>query len=332
MLYSTISRRLLLRRGVYDGVVILSFHKVVELPYFRQQMTISLSVFKGLLDYLQKTTDIISLEEILVTQNVATRSKRLKVVLTFDDGYYDNYTLAFPELKKRGIPATIFLPSGYIGTSKLLWWDMVDIIISSYDILDMSAKNNLNAVLAGLLNEKMGDSHVYNDELKNKVVNAIKKLKQAERERIEKTFYNIYSEIEDYQKKKIMLDWSDVIEMSNYGIKYGGHTVSHPNMDEMSNEQVLSEIESNKLAIEEKLNVKISTFAYPSGRFNKEHYSLLEKAGYKISCTTEMGFVDYGKINPLMLPRIDVSTNSIGSFLNGFSPSLWTFQLFKFSK
>ena len=175
LLYTSLIKSVLSRRGVYKGVVILSFHKVVNSPYFRHHMTVSSGVFSELLDYLQKTVDIVPLDDLLDINKVANRSSRLKVVLTFDDGYYDNFTLAFPELKKRGIPATIFLSSGYIDTDKLLWWDMVDLAISSYDLLDKNIKDELDALVLELLNEYNISCSSYDDHLKNKVVNSIKK-------------------------------------------------------------------------------------------------------------------------------------------------------------
>ena len=80
------------------------------------------------LDHLKQTCTVlplIDLIEALRTQNVPSRA----VAITFDDGYSDNYREAYPLLKAAGLPATIFVASGKVDSTREQWWDDLDRII-----------------------------------------------------------------------------------------------------------------------------------------------------------------------------------------------------------
>src|SRR3990170_2672732 len=75
------------------------------------------------IQYIKHRMTPISLGEL--TQRIAAGRKLppKAIALTFDDGYEDNYTNAYPVLKQYGVPATIFLITGFVGSSIQLWWD-----------------------------------------------------------------------------------------------------------------------------------------------------------------------------------------------------------------
>lgn len=105
------------------GVLVLLYHRVTDqLP--PHELAVPVAAFRRQMEYLAKNCDVLSMDGLL--QVLAGRaasagpggSGRPKVVITFDDGYRDNYTNAYPVLKELGLPATIFLITGMIGTDK----------------------------------------------------------------------------------------------------------------------------------------------------------------------------------------------------------------------
>ena len=119
----------LVKSNLRSYVAVLVYHRVGTI---KDRWSISVAdtlEFENQLKYLQRTHKIITLGE--MTRIIAEKRALPKktAVITFDDGYKDNYTNAFPILKKLNIPATIFLTTGYIDNNDLFWWDKVGYIL-----------------------------------------------------------------------------------------------------------------------------------------------------------------------------------------------------------
>lgn len=100
-------------------IVILAYHRVDLKKAFPG---VSIEEFKRQIEFIRRNFKIISLKEVCDFLEGRTRLKSTAFVITFDDGYRDNYLYAYPILKKFGIKATIFLPTDFIGTDRRFWW------------------------------------------------------------------------------------------------------------------------------------------------------------------------------------------------------------------
>ena len=106
-----------------EGILVLLYHRVTD-QLSPHELAIPVAAFRRQMEYLAKNCDVLSMDDLLQVlsgrdASVAPGSSgRPKVVITFDDGYRDNYTNAYPVLKELGLPATIFLITGMIGTDK----------------------------------------------------------------------------------------------------------------------------------------------------------------------------------------------------------------------
>jgi peptidoglycan/xylan/chitin deacetylase (PgdA/CDA1 family) len=111
----------LMRLFQKNSIRILTYHRINDLP--DDEMSISLQAFSNHLHFLKKHYRIISLEHavtMILKKHIAHKNY---IVITFDDGYQDNYYNAFPVLKKLQMPATVFLPYNFINTAKIFPWD-----------------------------------------------------------------------------------------------------------------------------------------------------------------------------------------------------------------
>ena len=74
--------------------------------------------------FVARTYVGLPLEE-LVARMSRNAVPRNALVVTLDDGYRDNLTHAAPVLSRYGLPATVFLATGFIGTGDVPWFDRV---------------------------------------------------------------------------------------------------------------------------------------------------------------------------------------------------------------
>ncbi len=103
-----------------EGIIILMYHRVNDdLP--PDELVVSTRRFRAQMQYLAEHYDVIGIEDLVdlySSNKFPVPSKRKKVVITFDDGFLDNFENAYPILKEFRLPATIFLATGLIGTDK----------------------------------------------------------------------------------------------------------------------------------------------------------------------------------------------------------------------
>ena len=111
------------RRRKSGNVQILTYHRVIPEP---DEFFPSMSVdgFERQMEYLASSCHVMALSEAVeaIEQRAVPNNA---VVITFDDGYRDNYDYAYPILRSLSLPATIFLSSGVVGTDGILWHDRV---------------------------------------------------------------------------------------------------------------------------------------------------------------------------------------------------------------
>lgn len=265
--------------------IILMYHKIGD-EYSDYFSSLNIKVFEKQIRFLRRFYPIVSLDDLFSTNLGKTR--KTKIAITFDDGYHCIYRYAYPILKKWSIPATVFLAVSSIENDLPIWTDLVDYYLKS----------------GGKARQEFPDKDTLKTlpEVQLRVV--LKKLEEKIRLPA------------DIRGALQMCSWSEIREMSENNITFGGHTVTHPILSKVSLEQAKYEIQQSKKAIEDKINKPVNTFAYPNGQpddFNAEIKQLVKDAGYKLACSTIFGR-NYQKTDPYELKRIYTSGNSILKF------------------
>lgn len=262
-------------------VAILMYHRVGDAHKHPWCLSpISTQGFRNQARYLCQKYEMMSLDKL--TQYIQEKRSLPKkaVVITFDDGYKDNYLNAYPILKKCNIPATIFLTTGHIGTGDLFWWDKVGYVIQN-TVLERFELDGLGMYPLQSIGDRL--------RAISTIERRLKQLSESEKNLlIEKLVTMSGVDIPPNLGNDLILSWNEVREMSDNGIAFGAHTVTHAILTKLSLEQAKKEIIKSKWSIEEKLNHAITTFAYPGGEptdLNSDIKEILKESGFACAVT-----------------------------------------------
>lgn len=247
-------------------------------------LVVSAATFRRHCEMLHKAFDVVSLETAMHFLSEERRVQRPLAVITFDDGYLDFYEEAFPILNEFGLPATVFLPTEFIGQDKPLAHDRIFWLVKQASEKSISIKSALSK--AGVPRDFAAEFAGIRDVLK--LTDLIVYLPNVLREKVILELENeLGNSFTGYPREYQLLNWDMVREMARKGINFGAHTANHvvlPLEDEAALEK---EIFASKKELEHQLGSKVASFAYPNGAYNAHIRQLIAQAGYKVAVTTE---------------------------------------------
>ncbi len=266
---------------------------------------ISPSAFEQHLIYLKKNFDVVSLTELVETVATKKPFSRSLVAITFDDGYKNNFTEAYPILKKENVPATFFITTNFIEKNIPLPVDQIEYAINTTE------QKNIT------LEQKGGKEHFTLDTIKNRleadktIRSKIKRLPPQQvdmiiDELIRKTGKNLADNLigSGYEP----MSWPDIQEMETNGMTFAAHTVSHPVLSNLSEEEARKEIQNSTATVKRNTKNPLRIFAYPNGGsndFTPTTYRILKENTYEAALTTIPGTAEHTK-NLFCLPRYTI--------------------------
>ena len=299
-------------------ILILAYHGITDKEYEIAPWTlIHLRVFERQMEYIKRRYTPISLQEVAESIRNGKVLPPYSAVVTFDDGYKNNLSIALPVLEKYRIPATIFVTAGYIGSSRILPSDEI------YEIL-------LNVKTSGTLNIPQMDLGPLFVDTTDNLLETCLKVDQQLKKYPSTIQINLLSELRQTSNCEIrcdsemlkdcrLLSWDDLRSLIKTDlIQIGAHTVSHEILTNVSGEEALAEILNSKRIVEKKLNRKITMFAYPNGTaadFNDYHIEQLKQNGFICGMTTIPKLND-GFDNPYRLGRFCIGRNTSATLSN----------------
>ncbi len=299
-------------------VPILLYHRVGGAKYPWIHPSITPRDFEHQLIYLCQRYEVLSLDKIGRYIQERKPLPQKAAVVSFDDGYKDNYTCAYPILKKYNVPATIFLATGYIGSGNLFWTDKVRYIVLNTTLKTLEL-NGLAEYPLRSTGERLRAA--------SRIVESLKNLPGEEKDSLIEKLVNISGvAIPANLGKELILSWDEVKEMSNNGIAFGAHTVTHPILTKLPLEEARREIIQSKQHIEQKLNQAVTTFCYPGGEptdFNDDIKQIVKENGFACAVTVAPRMVTTGT-DLYELGRISAQPNfnTFKLFLSGLLPDL----------
>ncbi len=251
-----------------NGNLILNYHGVVK----KYDLNLSknhlpLHQFEEQMIYFKKNFEILSLAEIFHNSKKHSTSKNTKsLAITFDDGYLNNFSNAFPVLSSLNLPATIFVTGQSIINPTLpLWYDLLDILSSQIEWKKLREEIQLLFVEKIDLS-KYEDYSTFknyikttNPQTKNKLLTLLNVSKLAS-----ETFQNCDSEYWQLMKPEHLksISTSKLIEIGSHG-----HT--HSNLDILNETDLKVELSEPKKMLGELIGKEIESIAFPDGAYNE---------------------------------------------------------------
>jgi peptidoglycan/xylan/chitin deacetylase (PgdA/CDA1 family) len=303
---------------VFSGqTVILAYHRIARVMRDTHLLCVDPDVFADQMDHLRRHVDIVPLA------GLKQRSSRQRVVLTFDDGYADNASVAKSILDGMDFPATFFVTAGMVGAKREFWWDRLEALLFSSSL----DREYLEVELDGRRTTLDVRSHHVRERAHRTVYASLRQMPVREIERFlddltnELNFSSGDRETHRIMSKQELLDLS-----SSHLFEVGAHTVSHPLLSAQSLEDQRREISDSRSILEDLTRLRVRAFSYPFGgrdAFSRATTKLVEQAGYTFACTGLSGRVSRRfpllRLPLLRLPRNFVRNWQRAEFANWLS-------------
>lgn len=276
---------------------ILMYHRFSEGEEFGKT---SCKTFETHLDYLTRHYRVVSLTEVVsrIADGKPLRSRC--AVITIDDGYRDFYEVAFPILRKFGVPATLYVVTDFIDGKCWIWTDKARFILSG-----TSAEKLQFDINGKKFDQELGygDSRL---SLAGRLNSEMKKLGDEEKDGILLEFASAMKvDVPETPPDEFgALSWEQARQLENAEIEIGSHTMTHPILTNVDSERLEFELASSRRVIQEKLQKDAVHFCYPNGNVSDREREAAENLRYTSAVTTEIRLCENGD-DRFLLPRID---------------------------
>tara|TARA_B100001093_G_scaffold124958_1_gene117609 strand:- start:1065 stop:1973 length:909 start_codon:yes stop_codon:yes gene_type:complete len=271
--------------------VIFLFHGVISSNPFKirnyTKKHLLTKEFKKVLDDLSKKGNCMSLDQVYDTIKNKKNFKDFSYSITFDDGFYNNYKIAAPILKKRKLFATFYLTTSFIDKNEMSWIDKIEHMI----------EKERKKIFIKNFNRKF---RIDSKKSKINFLNSIRYLAKKNKTNLDELVLEIKDQLNYKDKLNNLhnildkkMNWSQVKKLnSSKYFTVGGHTVNHPILSFLNDKDAQKEINNSINIIKKKLKIRVEHFSYPEGlkhTYKKRDINLLKKRGIKICPSAEFG-------------------------------------------
>lgn len=227
---------------------------------------------------------------------------RRSVIVTFDDGYLDNLTLALPILKTYGIPATLYVTTGIVEKSTNLWWYELESLIGREDRFDFRFNQKPRAQQESGHGKKLARF--------NRLSQMLKRMTPEDQHQFLEQLRN-WSSMPTFSFRGHVLDRFQVKQLSDEPLMtIGAHTHNHSVLSNLDESQLRCEVETSRSLLEQWTGRPVSHLAYPFGgrdQARRREFRVAEELGYASATTTRLGHIHAHHSRKLhALPRIAI--------------------------
>lgn len=278
---------------------------------------LDVNLFREQIAFMKSSFNIVTMEQVLEAISTKEKLPEKALLLTFDDGYADNYNVAMPILEEYGVQGSFFIPGKTFTTHQLLDVNKIHYVLASANIY------NLVEDLKKEMDYYRGQEFQYapTEELFAKYAVAsrfdIKEtvfVKQMLQTVLPEKLRNIISSklfakyvgvTEEQLAYELYMSEQQIRTMKRHGMFIGIHGYDHYWLGNLPVEQMKNDISLALDALDEFVDRKQWVMNYPYGNYNKDVLAYISKQGACLGLTTEVRLADIDKDNSLELPRLD---------------------------
>jgi peptidoglycan/xylan/chitin deacetylase (PgdA/CDA1 family) len=291
----------------------------VELESDPQLLNVKPRHFAEHLEILRRHYKTARLQQFGADQH-SSDSSNCGVIITFDDGYADNFYNALPLLQAADCPATVFITSGMIGAAKEFWWDELERVF----LTNLDLPPQLSLAL-------QGHDHVWritaapDDRNSCRSWNVLLEQQPTSRQAVYLELCRLLRTLDEVERSGAMEELRRWARLESAGrtshrsltsdelnalasakiIEIGAHTVSHPSLASLSKSTQLAEINKSKTMLEDYVGKQIRSFSYPFGapnNYTADTIRFVREAGYDVACANYPDLA-YRNSDRYQLPR-----------------------------
>lgn len=311
----TIDRRI--RREGCGRAVILAYHRVLPADTARKEnvqpgMYVEPATFAMQARYLKDRFDIVPLGAV-VESDPPGRYSKPRCAITFDDGWRDFRVHAYPVLVDAGVPATVFLPTEYIGSDRRFWTDRLAFLFRAIKEIPGSAGDPGGR--RDTLESRIGMMASGGHSMLESAIGLLKGHREEEIEAILQELSSRWGIPPAPPRGTSFLSWEETRELKRSGlIAFGSHSATHRILTTVTFAEAEEELRRSmeRIVGEGLAEAGEVPFCYPNGAFDEKIARLASEAGYRLAVTTERGW-NGPETDPYALRRVSIHQDMTSS-------------------
>jgi peptidoglycan/xylan/chitin deacetylase (PgdA/CDA1 family) len=303
------------------GLFVFTYHRIAEPgadPFYDPVISATPESFRAQVESLARRTRVLTLAEAMERIASGPPWREPAALITFDDGYRDNFEVAAPILRDHGLPATFFLPTAFLEEPRLSWWDQVACVIKQTRVRRLELPRNANGgadnssgpppltidldarprseairtIIAAFLDETIRDGPWFLERLAERAEVALN---------------------DEAMARALFTDWDQVRRWTapDTGLSVGSHGHSHHKLAGLDGDSQRRELVESKRILEDRLGREVAVLAYPygwPGTYTDETKALAVQAGYRAAFSGLEGINRSGAIDPFEIRRLNVGS------------------------
>lgn len=300
---------LLERSGGSDARVlrVLTYHRVIEpgdAPLYPGVLSATPSGFAAQMRAIAARFQVVPLAEVVTALRERSPLPPRALLISFDDAYRDFAEHAWPVLRSLGLPAVVFVPTGFPDRpERAFWWDRL------YRAVISARRDEPLPSAAGRL-------HLHTPAERERSFRRVRDRVKAlpHREAME-LVARVCGTLEPSPLEGEVLGWDQLRTLAREGVSLCAHTRTHPLLDQIRGDEIRAEIAGSLADLRREIGAAPPVLAYPDGRYGREALRIARELGIEVAFTTRRGVNDLRNTDPLQLRRVPVTLRASDAVL-----------------